>query len=147
VNVVVAILFIAWAVVALAIGVRGRPWMLSAWTVLGLVPVLVAAEEGAWQLGEWSRDVSPLPVFGAAVLVTVALERWLPPAIPAAAGSRRHRSVAVWVRAAAVVWGVALGLLGDSGLALALSAAIALVVAGAGLPGPDPRFGLHPTNE
>ncbi len=128
-----AFFFAGWLIAAGALmladaGGHGR--LPLAWALVGLVPVLIAAEQGAWHLGEWSRDLTPLPVFGAVVLATVAIERALPPREQTAgmpAGPRRP--VANWLRGSIVASGLALGLLGDSGLALTFTAAIAAVLA------------------
>lgn len=147
----VEVLFAVWAIgsVTLLAGKgRDRPGWTTAWAALGLVPVLVASEQGSWQLGEWSRYLTPVPFFGALALVTVALERTMARVSPrAGAAGSSPGPIAPWLRAAAVVWGLALALLGDSGLALGLVVAMAALLAVVIAVERPPRPELHRTNQ
>lgn len=148
------VLFGVWAIagaVVLSTRGRGRRAWTTSWAALGLLPILIAAEQGAWQLGEWSRDLTPLPFFGTVALVTVALEHTMARLFPreGEAPGAAPASVAPWLRGAAVSAGIALALLGDSGLALALALALAVAVAllPAALLERAARSELHPTNQ
>lgn len=134
----VAILVLCWAILGALCLPRlasPPPVLAASWCALGFASILVAAREESWPLGEWSQDLTPVPVFTAIALATVALERLRASGLEWAA--LRHgiepgvrEQARPWYLAAAGSGALAVALLGSSGLALVIAAAMCAALAG-----------------
>lgn len=102
-------------------GARVGLWILAA---PGTAAVIAAAREHAWSIGHWSQDLSPLPLLAGIALLSTALDKlgFLGGADDKGAFSADMRP---WHLAGMGLTAAGLALLGRSGLALLLAAAMA----------------------
>ena len=105
-------------------------WVLAA---LGLAAVILAAREHAWSIGHWSQDLSPVPLLAGLALLSTALGRFkMLGGSPPDQGESTFGSgtdMRGWHFAGLGLAAAGLALLGRSGLALLLAAALAGVLA------------------
>ena len=105
-------------------------WALGA---LGLAAVILASREHAWSIGHWSQDLSPVPLLAGLALLSTALGKFEMLGGPSpdegestlGSGADMHR----WHFAGLGLAATGLALLGRSGRALLLAAAMAGVLA------------------
>lgn len=101
-------------------------WVLAA---LGLAVVMLAAREHAWSIGHWSQDLSPVPLLVGIALLSTALNKFkvLGGTSPDEGDSTFGSGADMrrWHFAGLGLAATGLALLGRSGLALLLAAAMA----------------------